>query len=113
MFLKELGAIQSTEFALVRVPVLAEIVAGIEASSSREKNMPPLLGALEALVVWPFDQPAAFKYGQIFAQQRGKGRPMQSIDMMVAAIAFTLGECRVVTTDSDLLAVDGLDAELW
>jgi len=33
--------------------------------------------------------------------------------MMVAAVALTLGECKVVTTDSDLRAVDGLDAELW
>jgi len=59
------------------VPVLAELAAGIEASSSREKNMAPFLGALEAIVVWPFDQSAAFKYGQIFAEQRRKGRPMQ------------------------------------
>jgi tRNA(fMet)-specific endonuclease VapC len=38
---------------------------------------------------------------------------MQQIDMMVAAIAMTLGNCTVVTTDSDLSAVPGLSVENW
>lgn len=38
---------------------------------------------------------------------------MQVIDMMIAAIARTLGKCVVVTTDSDLLAIPGLAVENW
>jgi len=41
------------------------------------------------------------------------GRPMQTIDIMAAAIAISLGNCTVVTTDSDLLAVPGLSVENW
>ena len=95
------------------VPVIAEIAAGVELSSSRERNMPPFLAALETLEVWPFDQIAAYKYGQIFAEQRKKGRQVQIVDMMIAAVAITLGECKVVTTDSDLLSITGLKAEIW
>jgi tRNA(fMet)-specific endonuclease VapC len=32
---------------------------------------------------------------------------------MIAAIAFTLGDCIVVTCDSDLSAVPGLKIENW
>ena len=95
------------------IPVLAEIVAGIEASASRDRNMVALVAALQTISVWPFDQSCAFRYGHIFAELRRKGRPMQIIDMMVASVALTIGNCKIVTTDSDLLAVDGLDVEVW
>lgn len=95
------------------VPVIAEIVAGIECSQSRDRNMKAFLAALPALTVWPFDEAAAFRYGQIFAELRSQGRPMQVVDMMVASIALSLGSCLVATTDSDLQAISGLDVELW
>jgi tRNA(fMet)-specific endonuclease VapC len=41
------------------------------------------------------------------------GRPMQQIDIMIAAIARTLGDCTVVSKDSDLRAVPGLKVEDW
>jgi len=36
---------------------------------------------------------------------------MQVIDIMLAAIALSLGNCVVVSTDSDLLAIPGLSVE--
>ena len=95
------------------VPVIAEIVAGIEFSQSRDRNMKAFLAALPALTVWPFDVGAAFRYGQIFADLRNQGRPMQVVDMMIASIAISLGSCLVVTTDSDLKAISGLNVEIW
>jgi tRNA(fMet)-specific endonuclease VapC len=38
---------------------------------------------------------------------------MQSIDIMVAAIALSLGKCTVVSSDNDLSAVPGLSVENW
>ena len=38
---------------------------------------------------------------------------MQVIDIMLAAIALSLGNCIVVSTDSDLLAIPGLSVENW
>jgi tRNA(fMet)-specific endonuclease VapC len=38
---------------------------------------------------------------------------MQVVDIMVAAIALSLGGCTVVTMDSDLSAVAGLPVENW
>jgi tRNA(fMet)-specific endonuclease VapC len=63
--------------------------------------------------VWPFDLAAAKEFGRLQAFLRRTGRPMQEIDVMIAAIALTLGNCTVVTSDSDLLAVPGLAVENW
>jgi len=97
----------------IAMPVLAELVYGIELSDSRDRNMQRLRVALPALRVWPFDEKAAFEYGRIAAELRRSGRPMQVVDIMVAAIAFGLGGCTVVSTDTDLRAVPGLAIENW
>ena len=82
------------------VPVVAESAFGIEASTSREQNTQRFQSALPSLVVWPFDQEAAFRYGRIAAELRRTGRPMQVVDIMVGAIALNLrtpdlgGKCR-------------------
>ncbi len=97
----------------IGVPILAELVSGIERSGTRDRNLQALKSALPSLRVWPFDPDAAFEYGRIHAELARFGRPMQIIDMMLAAIAFTLGNCTVVTEDSDLAAVPGLTVENW
>ena len=61
--------------------------------------------------LWPFDREAAEEYGRLAAHRRRTGRPMQVIDMQLAAVALSLGSTAVVTTDSDLSAVPGLAVE--
>ena len=68
---------------------------------------------MKGLTLWPFDRDAAYEYGRIHAALVAKGRPMQSIDIQLAAIALTLGNTIVVTTDGDLSAIDGLAVENW
>jgi tRNA(fMet)-specific endonuclease VapC len=97
----------------IGVPVLAELVAGIEHSQSRDRNMQRLTSLLATLKLWPFDPPAAFEYGRIYAELARLGRPMQVVDMLIAAIAKTLGKCTIVSVDSDLSAVPGLALENW
>ena len=63
--------------------------------------------------IWPFTTKAAEEFGRIFAYLKAKGRPIQQIDMQLTAIALTLGDCTVVTSDSDLAAVPGLTLESW
>jgi tRNA(fMet)-specific endonuclease VapC len=95
------------------VPVVAEMAAGLQRSSARDRNLKALRLALPTLKVWPLDQDAAFEFGRIHAELLRLGRPMQTIDIMIAAIAMTLGNCTVVSTDSDLTAVPGLTVENW
>jgi tRNA(fMet)-specific endonuclease VapC len=97
----------------IGVPVLAELVFGIERSRSRDRNLQRLQAALPALKLWPFDPAAAFEYGRVHAELARLGRPMQVVDMMIAAIAFVLGKCTVVSKDTDLAAVPGLAVANW
>lgn len=94
-------------------PVLGELWAGIEGSSTRDQNLKRLRRGLSRLVLWPYEQLAAEEYGRIFAALRRIGRPMQQIDIQVAAVALSLGNTTVVSSDSDLAAVPGLTVENW
>jgi tRNA(fMet)-specific endonuclease VapC len=94
-------------------PVLGEIVGGLEGSDSREASWEIVRRRLGKLICWPYEKPAAHEFGRIIAGLKKIGRPMQQIDIQIAAIAFTLGNCSVVTTDSDLSGVPGLSVENW
>ncbi|HJT79473.1 MAG TPA: type II toxin-antitoxin system VapC family toxin [Gemmataceae bacterium] len=94
-------------------PVLGELRAGIEGSSTRDENLRRLRHGLSRLVLWPYDRSAAEEFGRIFAALRRMGRPMQQIDIQIAAIALSLGNTTVVSSDSDLAAVPGLTVENW
>jgi tRNA(fMet)-specific endonuclease VapC len=95
------------------IPVLGEIVGGLEGSASREASWAIARRRLGKLVCWPYDRAAAHEFGRIYAELRRFGRPMQQIDIQIAAIAIALGNTTVVTSDSDLFAVPGLSVEHW
>lgn len=95
------------------MPVMAELFGGLEYSQSRERNLQILNRKLSLFRLWPLTLDVAREYGRLFAELRRIGRPMQVVDMMVAATARTLTDCIVVTTDSDLSAVPGLKVENW
>lgn len=97
----------------VCMPVVAELIAGIELSVTRERNLARFRRFLATITNWPFDMRAAEEYGRIFAALRRSGRPMQQIDIQIAAIALSLGNCTVVSKDTDFSAIPGLAVENW
>jgi tRNA(fMet)-specific endonuclease VapC len=97
----------------IGIPVLAELYYGVEFSASREKNLQRLQRAKAGLTIWPFDERGAAEFGRIRAELRRLGRPMQVLDIMIAAVAFSLGNCSVVSADTDFSAVPGLTVENW
>ncbi len=97
----------------IGTPVLGELVFGVELSAAPDRNRDALRRNVSAWVLWPFDDKAAEEFGRLYAELRRKGRLMQIPDMQIAAIAKTLPNCTVVSSDSDLLAVPGLSVENW
>ncbi|SRR5216683_6984613 len=95
------------------MPVIGELFFGVEASATRDVNLKRLTRALSRIVCWPFDRQAAEEYGRLAAHLKRIGRNMQQIDIQIAAIARTLGNCTVVSSDTDLAAVPGLTVENW
>jgi tRNA(fMet)-specific endonuclease VapC len=94
-------------------PVVAEMFFGLEFSATRDANVVRLERTLSQVLSWPFDRRAARQYAKIAADLKRRGRKMQIVDMMIAAIAMTLDHGVVVTTDSDLSAIPGLDTVDW
>ena len=97
----------------IGVPVLAELWYGVEYSSTRERNAERLHRILPDLIVWPFTEQAAQTYGRIAAELRRSGRSIGKIDMLIAAIALSLGNTTAVSGDADLRVVPGLAIENW
>jgi tRNA(fMet)-specific endonuclease VapC len=95
------------------MPIVAELLAGIEASVTRDKNLPVVNRNLKLFRLWPFDLAAAREYARLFAELKRGGIRMQSIDLMIAAIAMVVPNCTVVTSDSDLGRVPELRVENW
>ncbi len=95
------------------VPVLGELWSGVYSSATRDRNEKRLLQQLSDFVVWPYTEEAAREFGRLFSELKRSGRPMPQIDIQIAAIALTLGNCVVVTKDSDFAAIPGLDHEDW
>lgn len=95
------------------LPVLGELWYGIERSQTRDVNAKRLARSLLDLTLWPYDVSAAKEFGRLRALLKRIGRPMQQIDVQLAAIALSLGNTTVVSKDSDLFAVPGLSVEDW
>lgn len=47
------------------------------------------------------------------ADLKTRGQRIQVVDMMLAAIALSMGHTTVVSSDSDLLRITGLPVENW
>ena len=96
-----------------RWPVVGELWYGLEKSSSRDRNLPSLIRTLNEVYKWPFEEEAAKQFGRIHHELRSSGRIMQIVDMQLATLALAMGNCTVVSKDSDLSAVPGLQVENW
>lgn len=95
------------------VPVLGELWSGVELSDTRERNEARLRRSLGDLTIWPYTNAAAQEFGRIFADLKRRGRPIQQIDIQIAAVARTLPDCTLNTRDSDFQAVAGLKTVDW
>lgn len=95
------------------LPVLAELWFGVENSSSRERNADKLRRVLPELIIWPLTEAATEDYGRIAAELKRIGRPIGKMDILIAAIALSLGKTTAVSADTDLTVVPGLTVEDW
>ena len=96
----------------VCLPVLCELEAGMRFVSRPRPYRKSLDQLLKQVRVWPMDVPMTQLYGDLFAELRGKGRVLSSVDMMLAALARQY-DCIVLTADRDFNAVSDLTVENW
>ena len=90
----------------------AEVFYGIANRPSASRLRVAAEGFFAAATVLAWDSAAARAYGLLRAEQKRKGRPLATEDLMIAAHALSLG-LTLVTHDSAFSFVDGLKTEDW
>ncbi|UCG25559.1 MAG: type II toxin-antitoxin system VapC family toxin [Chloroflexota bacterium] len=92
---------------------LAELSYGVQKSRFRDQNQDALLQFLAPLVIAEFDTEAAFAYGRIRAELETQGKPIGSLDTLIAGHALTLGVTIITNNEQEFSRVNGLNIENW
>ncbi len=92
---------------------LSELRYGVAKSTHYEKNARALDEFITPLEIVPFDEQAAYVYGNIRASLEKAGTPIGSMDMLIAAHALSL-ELPLVTNNSrEFIRVTDLTVLDW
>lgn len=92
---------------------VAELQYGVEKSTAKEKNALALEAFLLPLEIAPFDFKSALAYGKIRAELERQGRPIGSLDMLIAAQAIAQDLTLVTHNLKEFARVPGLACETW
>lgn len=92
---------------------LSELRYGVAKSKYKEKNSEALDEFIIPLEVVPFDEGAAFRYGDVRASLESAGTPIGSMDCLIAAHALSLGVTLVTNNTREFNRVTGLTLADW
>jgi len=101
------------EQVCISVGTYAELVYGVERSSSRRVNRPVIEDFVRHLDVVEWDTDAADQYGMIRAELEANGNPIGAMDMMIAAHAKSMKAVLVTNNQKHFTKVKGLKVENW
>jgi tRNA(fMet)-specific endonuclease VapC len=97
----------------ISVVTYAEIIYGVEHSSSRKINRPIIDDFVRHLDIITWDEDAAEHYGMIRAFLRAEGNIIGSMDMMIAAHARSQNMILITNNDKHFKRVPKLRLENW
>ncbi|MCP9915263.1 type II toxin-antitoxin system tRNA(fMet)-specific endonuclease VapC [Cyanobium sp. ATX 6F1] len=92
--------------------VAAELAFGV-AKSSSARNRQALEMFLAPLTILPFDERAAWAYGDLRAELERRGTPIGSLDTMIAAHALSLQATLITNNTREFAQVPGLHVDNW
>ena len=91
----------------------AELEYGIARSRNVDQNRIALLEFLFPFLLIDFDQMAAVQYGLIRASLESRGKPIGSMDMLLAAQARSRDLILVTNNEKEFHRIEGLKLENW
>jgi len=97
----------------ISVVTYAELIYGVEHSSSRKINRPIIDDFVRHLDIITWDEDAAEHYGKIRAFLRAEGNIIGSMDMMIAAHARSQNMILITNNDKHFKRVPKLRLENW
>lgn len=97
----------------ISVITYAELMYGVERSSSKKINQAVIDDFIKHLNIVPWDEEAAKHYGNIRAYLQADGQIIGSMDLMIAAHARSRGMTLVTNNDRHFNRVPKLTIENW
>ena len=97
----------------ISVITLAELEYGASKSSEPDRNREALEQFVSPLEIAVFDRLATSIYGKIRALLEKRGRPIGSMDLLIAAHALSLNVRLVTNNMREFKRVPGLRVENW
>ena len=97
----------------ISVVTLGELIFGAEHSQQIERNLADIEAMVARLEVLPFDDKAAYHFGQLRAELYRTGQPIGPYDMMIAGHARSSGLRLVTNNVKEFSRVRGLFIESW
>jgi tRNA(fMet)-specific endonuclease VapC len=97
----------------VSTVALGELVFGAEHSEKPQENLRVIESLIARLVLLPFDEAAAYHFGQIRSELYAQGQAIGPFDMMIAAHARSSGLVLVSNNTKEFVRVSGLRLENW
>jgi len=92
---------------------LSELLYGVAKSSKPEQNQLALVQFAAPLEILPYDDGAAEYYGELRAELEKQGRPIGSLDMLIAAHAISLGCILVTNNEKEFNRISNIRIENW
>lgn len=92
---------------------VSELTYGVQVSARPEQDFQALQEFLLPLEIAAYDEACAYQYGQLRAELKRKGRPIGSLDTLIAAHALALDIVLVTNNTAEFSQVPDLRLEDW
>jgi tRNA(fMet)-specific endonuclease VapC len=100
------------ELATTAISV-AELTHGAQRSERRDDNLARLEVLLSALLVLPFDESAARRFGLLKADLEATGEPLDDLDLQIASIALENNLPLLTNNARHFKRIEGLQLQNW
>jgi tRNA(fMet)-specific endonuclease VapC len=94
------------------LPVTCELETGMQQTRDPDGYRRRLGHLLSHVRLWPIDRQVARLYGQVYIELKRQGRALSQVDMMLAALARSMG-LTILTSDRDFEALPDIRTENW
>jgi tRNA(fMet)-specific endonuclease VapC len=92
---------------------LSELLFGVSKSSKPDQNKIALAQFIAPPEILPYDDQAAQCYGDLRAYLERQGKPIGSLDMLIAAHALSINGTLVTNNEKEFIRILDLKIENW
>jgi tRNA(fMet)-specific endonuclease VapC len=92
---------------------LSELLYGVSKSSKPDQNQIALAQFIAPLEILPYDEHAAQHYGDLRAHLERQGKPIGSLDMLIAAHSLSINSTLITNNEKEFIRIPNLKIDNW